>query len=231
MAYFANVFSLELSAVYVIDQDVSPDGEPVELTYENGHYTVWVAGSALMSSGMHRSEREMAVVAAKYVGHRKHARVLIGGLGLGYTLRATLDSFSSDAEITVAELLPIIIRHHRGVLEPLAKYPLRDRRVTLFEGNVLHAVSNGPWDAALLDVDNGAEAFTVSGNAELYTEAGLRSFHDSLTPGGVLIIWSASPNRNFVRYLQSLGLRVRAVRTRAGGPEKKVKHTLFVIER
>ncbi|MBT8495568.1 MAG: hypothetical protein KJO07_21150 [Deltaproteobacteria bacterium] len=222
---------LRTSRMYIIDQDVSPDGDPIELTYENGHYTVWVAGEALMSSEMYGSERKMAALAANHVGQRDAAKVLVGGLGLGHTLRAALDHFGRNAGIMVAELLPVIVRHHYGVLENLAGAPLRDQRVTLFEGDVLCAVSLDQWDAILLDVDNGPLAFTVASNAELYTDSGVRRFYDALTPGGILVLWSASRCRGFLKFVKRLGLPIRSVRTPSGGPEKKVKHTLFVIEK
>jgi spermidine synthase len=214
----------------VIDSDVTPNGEPIELVFEAGHYVVRVNGSPLMSSSMYGSEQAMAAVAAEKVGQRSCPRVLVGGLGMGFTLRAALDKFGAEAEVTVAELMPAVVRYNRGELGALTDHPLQDPRVTLFEGDVRGALSDGGWDAVLMDVDNGPEAFTVPSNEGLYSSAGVQMTVESLAPGGVLIIWSAFRSRTFERLVEGLGLTIDTRRVRARETGKGPFHTLFVIE-
>lgn len=215
----------------IIDSDVTADGDTIELVFEAGQYLVKINGAPLMSAAMYGSEQAMAKIAAERLGNRARARVLVGGLGMGYTLRAALDGFSAEARMTVAELLPAVIRFNRGELAQLAQHPLDDPRVTLFEGDVRDQFSPGAWDAVLLDVDNGPEAFTVPGNASLYSRAGIQRMAASLAPGGVCVIWSAFASAEFERLVAGCGLLIesRAVRARASG--KGPRHTLFVIQR
>ncbi len=212
----------------LIDADVTPDGEPIELVFEAGHYVVRLNGVPLMSSAMHGSEQAMARVAAEHLKGSRAPRILIGGLGLGFTARAALDSFSSDARITVAELLPAVVRFNRGELGTLTGRPLADKRVNLAVGDVRDSLSPGSWDAVLLDVDNGPEAFTVADNANLYRGKGLRRVVDALRPNGVLVVWSAFPSPAFERELRRTGLRVESKRVRARASGKGPRHTLFI---
>jgi spermidine synthase len=208
----------------VLGSATTPDGKSLELLREQGHYIVRVGGKSLMCSGAHGSEEAMAHVAAKV--HGPAARVLVGGLGLGYTLRATLDAFP-EAEVTVAELLPPLVGWNRGVLADLAGRPLEDPRVRLFEGDVRLALGQGGWDVALLDVDNGPEAFTVKQNEGLYDELGAALLARSLAPGGVAVVWSAGPSTAYERRLRGVGLRVETRLARSRG-RKGGRHVLFV---
>ena len=212
----------------LIDADVTPDGEPIELVFEGGHHVVRLNGVPLMSSAMHGSEQAMARVAAEHLEGSRAPRILIGGLGLGYTARAALDCFSSDARITVAELLPAVVRFNRGELGELTGHPLANERVTLAVGDVRDCLKPGAWDAVLLDVDNGPEAFTVADNASLYRGKGLRRVVDALRPKGILIVWSAFPSPSFERELKRAGLQVESKRVRARASGKGPRHTLFV---
>ncbi len=203
----------------VIDQGTTPDGSAIELAREGEHYVIRVANLLLMSSGAFGSEQAMAGVAYDAVRGRRAPRVLVGGLGIGYTLRAALDTFDRDARITVAELLPRLVHYNRGVLAPLAGHALSDRRVTVFEGDVRVQFQRGGWDVILMDVDNGPHAFTTRGNATLYDEAGTRRMAGALTPGGVLVVWSAYPSRSYERRLRRAGLdcELRKVSARSAG--------------
>jgi len=214
----------------VIDSGVTPSGEPIELVFEAGHYVVRINGAPLMSSAMYGSEQAMAVVAAERLEHRQSHRVLVGGLGMGFTLRAALDQFGADAEITVAELLPAVVRYHRGELGALTQHALDDPRVTLFEGDVRGPLSRGGWDVVLMDVDNGPEAFTVPSNQDLYSSSGIEMIIGSLSPGGVLVVWSAFPSPAFERDVERLGLAIESRRVRARASGKGPRHTLFVIQ-
>lgn len=220
----------------VLDRTTTPDGEPVELAREAGHYVIRVAGVPLMSSARTGSEQAMARVAAEALAvsstPKRRLRVLVGGLGMGFTLRAALDAFGDQATITVAELLPALVEYNRGVLGDLAGRPLADRRVRLFEGDVRAMLARGGWHAVLMDVDNGPDAFTASSNASLYGDAGAASMARSLAPGGVLVVWSAYPDPAFERRLRRAGLHCEVRRVHARGDVKKGgRHTLFVASR
>jgi len=214
----------------VIDTDVTPNGEPIELVFERGHYVVRIEGEALMSSAMHGSEEAMAKLAARRLRDRSPSRVLVGGLGMGFTLRAALESFEPRVQITVAELIPAVVRFNHGELGDLADHPLQDRRVTLFQGDVSTAMSHGNWDAVLMDVDNGPDAFTVWSNEDLYTADGIQKATDALSPGGVFVLWSAAPSPEFVRVGASIGVSIEPHRVRARAKGKGPRHTLFVIQ-
>jgi spermidine synthase len=184
----------------------------------------------LMSSRMHGSEEALATLARERLRPMERPRVLVGGLGMGFTLRAALDAFPEDADIVVAELVPGIVTWNRGVLGPLANHPLDDPRVTVEVGDVqdLLARSVGGFDAILLDVDNGPRAFTKAGNGGLYDDAGLARIKRALRPKGVLAVWSAWPDTKFERRMAYAGFEARSHTVRArlkqGGP----RHTIFV---
>ncbi len=197
-------------------------------------------GKILMSSRMHGSEEAMAEMAIKRLGLRKPgdggrpsldaACVLVGGLGLGYTLRATLDLLPPDATVIVAELIPAIVEWHRGPLAALAGRPTEDPRVQVDVKDVIATLRSSPgrFDAILLDIDNGPEAFTESSNAGLYNDRGIAAIRAALTPGGVLAVWSAWEDRRFEQRLKYAGFKVEVERVRArlkkGGP----RHTIFL---
>jgi spermidine synthase len=214
----------------VLDTSKTPDGEPLELSREAaGHYVIRVGGIPLMSSATSGSERAMARVASESLGKRRRVRVLVGGLGMGFTLRAALDTFGADARVTVAELLPALVTYNRGVLGDLAGHPLDDRRVRLFEGDVRALFAERGWDVVLLDVDNGPDAFTASANASLYNDRGVAAMARALAPGGVLVIWSAFADRGFERRLRRAGLRCDVKKIHARGDVRKgSRHVLFV---
>jgi spermidine synthase len=220
----------------VLNRTTTPDGEPLELAREAGHYVIRVAGVPLMSSARTGSEQAMARVAAEELAAssspKRAPRVLVGGLGMGFTVRAALDTFGDQATITVAELLPALVEYNRGVLGDLAGCPLADRRVHLFEGDVRAMLARGGWDAVLMDVDNGPDAFTASSNASLYGDVGAGLMARSLEPGGVLVVWSAYPDPGFERRLRRAGLRCEIQRVHARGDVKKGgRHILFVATR
>ena len=215
----------------IIDRTQTVDGAKLELVLEsNGHYVIRIEGVPLMGSGAFGSEKAMATIAKEILGERKRCRVLIGGLGMGYTCRAALDEFGPDAEITVAELLPAIVGYNRtGPLGPLADHPLKDPRTRLFEGNVRDAIELGNWDAVLLDVDDGPSPITTPSNKTLYSRKGVARMARALTPGGVVIVWSAYEDHKFERALALPGLAVEARRVWARTEAKKgSKHTLFI---
>jgi spermidine synthase len=215
----------------VLSTSKTPDGQELILSQEGQTYVFRVGGLTLMSSAQHGSEEAMAEVAAAALGDRAARRVLVGGLGMGYTLRAALDVFPKSS-IVVAELLPAVIEHNRGVLADLAARPLDDPRVRVFEGDVRTPLRESGWDAILLDVDNGPDPFTTAANASLYSNAGVALLKRSLADGGVCVIWSASSSPVFVKRVTRAGLTCREERIFSRGKVKKgSRHTLFVIQR
>jgi spermidine synthase len=213
----------------VLDRSTTPDGKPLELAREGGHYAIRVGHTLLMSSAASGSEQHMAVVAREILGARRAPRILIGGLGMGCTLRAVLEQFGKDARVTVAELLPALIRYARTFLAELAGHALDDPRVELFEGDVRDALTRASWDAILLDVDNGPSALTAASNASLYGSRGTARLHRALAADGVLVVWSVSPDIRYEAQLRAAGFDCKTVRAGArAGQSKGGRHTLFV---
>ncbi len=210
-------------------REATPEGAELLLQERDGTYLIRVGGVELMSSARHGSEEALAALALSAVG--KHARVLVGGLGLGYTLRATLDRLSADAKVVVAEISPVVVGWNRGPLGPLAGSPLSDPRVRVEVGDVgaILAASEA-LDAVLLDVDNGPSALFREGNRGLYSQDGLVAARRALVPGGVLAVWSAGPEAGFTAALRRAGFDAQEHTTpaRVGSP---TRHTVFLARR
>jgi spermidine synthase len=206
------------------------DGTLLALTRRDREYVILANGKSLMSSLMHGSEEALATLACQHARTRSRPCVLVGGLGMGFTLRATLDVLPEGAVVVIAELLPTVVEWNRGPLGPLADHPLKDRRVTLVIGDVADTLkgSRDRFDAVLLDVDNGPDAFTATANQGLYGDAGLTAIRTALTRGGVVGVWSAREDRKFEQRLRYGGFEVEVVRVRArlkkGGPH----HVIFL---
>jgi len=187
----------------------------------------------LMSSRLHGSEEALATLGCTETRGQAHPRVLVGGLGMGITLRAVLDVLPSTASVIVAELVPAVIQWNRESLAALAGYPLRDPRVRIEVADVGLTLrqNHGRFDAILLDVDNGPAAFTVGVNAGLYDNSGVAAAYAALCPRGTLAIWSAWEDRKFEQRLRFHGFTVTVERVRArlkkGGP----RHTIFLAHK
>ncbi len=214
----------------IIGEALTPNGTDIKLTRRGNEYIILADGKSLMSSRMHGSEEALATLACRRAQTLKQPCILIGGLGMGFTLRATLDFLPSDATIVVAELVPAVVDWNRGALGSLAGSPLKDRRVQVHVGDVAVALRSGlgRFDAVLLDVDNGPAPFTSSDNARLYDDKGLAVAYAALKIGGVLAVWSAREDRKFEQRLRYVGFSVEVERVRArlkkGGP----RHTIFL---
>jgi len=214
----------------LLGQTRTPDGDDMTLLHRDGEYVILANGKTLMSSRMHGSEEALATLACRQVRALEEPCVLVGGLGMGFTLRATLDLLPPAATVIVAELIPAVVEWNRGPLGPLAAHPLKDRRVRVEVGDVATTLGAGPgrFDAVLLDVDNGPDAFTSSRNAGLYSDRGLAAIRAALKAGGVLAVWSAWEDRKFEQRLRygSFAVEVERVRGRLkkGGP----RHTIFL---
>jgi spermidine synthase len=212
----------------VLGEASTPTGDTMTLSREGAGVVVRVRNEVLMSSRVHGSEDALADVGCADLSGRR-AHVLVGGLGLGYTLRACLDRLGPQAEITVSELMPAIVAWSRDLVGDLAGRPLEDPRVRVSEGDVFDAMRPGAFDAILLDVDNGPEALTVPSNTRLYRGRGLARVAQALRPGGRLVVWSAFESPRFVRELSQAGLAHEVVRVRARGAVKKgSRHLLYV---
>lgn len=214
-----------------IDKAITPDGKELVLYERDGVFTIRVNGFELMSSRAHGSEEEMAkLVLGQLKTHRP--RVLVGGLGMGYTLRAVLDRVSHSSRITIAELLPEVVTWNREHLAFLADSPLDDARVELAVSDVSRVMASRPdtFDAILLDVDNGPAALTDDRNARLYVADGLTTIRRSLRRNGVLGVWSAGPDRDYERALRRAGYRFRVETVRARRRTKGPKHTIFIAK-
>jgi spermidine synthase len=217
----------------LLGQTTTADGATLMLSRRDREYVIFANGKLLMSSRMHGSEEAMAAFALKRVKGLAEPSVLVGGLGLGFTLRATLDLLPPGASAVIAELVPAVVLWNQGPLGPLAGHPLDDKRVTVIVGDVLVALRSNPgrFDAVLLDVDNGPDAFTTHDNARLYGDHGLAAARAALKPGGVLAVWSAWEDRKFEQRLRYNGFTVSVERVRArlkqGGP----RHTIFLAEK
>jgi spermidine synthase len=208
----------------------APDGTLLALTRRDTEYVILANGKSLMSSRMHGSEEAAATLACRHVRHLAEPHVLVGGLGMGFTLRAALDLLPAAGIVTVAELVPAVIEWNRGPLGSLAGHPLKDPRVRVESCDVamtLHA-NRARFHAVVLDVDNGPSAFTASSNAALYDDRGLAAARASLAPGGILSVWSSREDRKFEQRLRYAGFDVQVERVRArlkkGGP----RHVIFL---
>jgi spermidine synthase len=198
-----------------------PTGERLTLHRRRDEFSVNVNDVLLMNSQSHYSEEQLAALGCAHITARPRARVLIGGLGMGFTLRAALDMLRPDATVEVAELLPQVVEWNRGPLGHLATHPLDDPRTVVRTQDVQATLASArePYDAVLLDVDNGPFAFTSSSNDGLYTDAGLRSIGRALARSGVLALWSAWEDGSFTNRLRRNGFhsRKKRVPARPGG--------------
>jgi len=182
-------------------------------------FSLRVGGVELMNSRMHGSEEALAELALAGRAFSGRPHILIGGLGLGFTVRAALEHLPGSASVTVAELVPAVHSWNRLHLGHLAGHPLDDPRVTVREGDVADLIKRPPtrFDVVLLDVDNGPEGTTSDGNEWLYSSAGAAAVASALNPEGVLAVWSSFPSPAYVRRLQAAGFRVREHMVRARG--------------
>jgi spermidine synthase len=195
----------------------TPDGTWLELRRHDGEFVFRADGYDLMTSRQHGSEDAMMALACPKPG--PGATVLIGGLGMGYTLRSTLDLLPPDGKAVVAELVPDVVAWNREYMGGLNGNPLDDPRTELFEGDVAIAIRKGVgrFDAILLDVDNGPDALTQRYNGWLYSHSGLVGSYDALRPKGALAVWSVADEPSFEHRLSSVGFRPSTHKVNAHG--------------
>ena len=208
-----------------------PSGAALTLHEHDGSFCIRLAGRELMHSQAAFSELALGEVGTARLPAGKPARVLIGGLGLGFTLRSVLEHTGSAVTVDVAELLPEIVDWNRGHLATLNGALLDDPRVTVEVGDVLELVRRAApasYDAILLDIDNGPTAMVQAANAQLYDSRGLRLLAAALAPGGRLVVWSAGEDRAFERRLAQAGFRVQALPVKIHAGARQASGRLFV---
>jgi spermidine synthase len=215
----------------LVDTAPMPGGGELRLIRRGEEYSIMLGANELMNSRLSGSEEELARIACARIRGRPRARVLIGGLGMGFTLRAALDALGSDAEVTVAELVPAVVEWARGPLAHLFGTSLDDPRTRLVAADVAEQIGPaGAWDAILLDVDNGPQGLSVAGNDRLYDRRGLAAAERALRPGGVLAVWASEPDAGFTRRLGQAGFEVEEVAARARGG-RGARHRLWFATR
>jgi len=201
----------------LLDQATTPDGRPMTLHEHDGVYMIRIDGVELMSTRQHHSEEKLAELACAHLRERAPAaRVLIGGLGLGFTLRAALENLGPDATVVVVELMPAVIRWNQTPDYQLGADAMADPRVEVVTGDVVEVLkkSRGRFDAIMLDVDNGASGLTAATNSRLYSVAGLAMVRAALRSDGCLAVWSADADPAFVQRMGQGGFAVTVERVR-----------------
>ena len=204
-------------------------GDELRLFRRGADFMIVLDRNELMNSRMSGSEEALAVMTCDLLAGRAAPHILIGGYGMGFTLRAALGALGHDAQITLSELVPEIIEWARGPMSELADGCLDDPRVKLIEGDVVALIegANGSYDAILLDVDNGPDGLTRTGNDRLYSARGLSAAKRALKSGGILAVWSAGPDPVFAQRLRNAGFGVNEVVVRARSNGKGPRHVIW----
>jgi len=211
-----------------------PDAdEELHLLRRGQEHSIRLGTAELMSSRATGSESALAELTCDRLKGRTRARLLVGGLGMGYTVAAALCQLGPRAQVVVAELVPAVVEWARGPLADLAGRPLDDPRVAVQETDVAHIIGaqEEAWDAILLDVDNGPQALTRGTNDRLYSRQGLGAAFAALRPQGVLAIWSAEADRAFSKRLGQTGFQVQETRVRARAPGRGAHHLIWLATR
>ncbi|MER8635245.1 hypothetical protein [Mesorhizobium sp. M0664] len=213
-----------------LDSAKTPDGgRELRLKRRGGEFSIMLGANELMNSRLSGSEEALAKLSCQRIAGRRTPNILIGGLGMGFTLRAALAELGDDAQVTVAELVPAVVAWARGLMAEVFDGCLDDRRVGIREADVGQLIRSqaSAWDAILLDVDNGPEGIVYKANDALYGAAGLISARAALKPGGVLAVWSQGPDAGFTRRLKQAGFTVEEVKVRAHG-KRGARHIVWL---
>ena len=214
-----------------IDRAEVPGGEgEVVLRRRGAEYSIRAATTELMNSRLHGSEDALAELTCGRIERKTGQRILIGGLGMGFTLAAALQHLELDACVIVAELIPAVVRWNREHLGHLAGQPLDDSRVTIWQEDVVESIirEKSHWDAILLDVDNGPDGLTREGNDQLYGIRGLKNVFYALRQGGLLAVWSSGADEQFTRRLKRCNFKTEVVSVWARKPGKGARHTIWL---
>jgi spermidine synthase len=215
-----------------LDRAIMNDGSELAIAQRDRQFAIRVDGQVLMNSDSHGSEEKLATHGCERLRAKRRARVLIGGLGMGFTARAALDELGPDARVDVAEIAGAVVQWNRDLIGHLAGAPLRDRRLRVIEIDVATAIARAAdrYDAILLDVDNGPQALTSIHNKRLYTRSGLESARSALRTDGVLAVWSTFDARSFTTRLVESRFEVTVKRVRAQ-PTSNQRHVLWLARR
>jgi len=194
-----------------IASTLTSDGNELALYRHDRDFSIKINGQDLMQSRRHESELELAMLGCAHLVYHEAPCILVGGLGMGYTLRQVLDMLGPHARVVVSELMDMVVRWNQDFLGELNGHPLRDKRVELITGDILELISSstGRFDAILLDIDNGPEALTDSGNNRLYSIGGIKACRRALREDGCLAVWSAGPSNEFEKILMRCSFNVR----------------------
>ena len=208
----------------------TPDGGEMVLYQHGRDFSIQINGQDLMLSRQHESELELARLGCAHLADRKVPRILIGGLGMGYTLRQALDMLSPRAQVVVGELLGAVVEWNREFFGELNGHPLGDERVDLKTGDIVDLISRSRsrFDAILLDIDNGPGVMTDSGNRRLYGREGILACRRALRKQGCLAVWSAEPSKKFEQLLMSCSFHVRRFRLSAYKGSKSQSRFVWV---
>ncbi|WFR95574.1 spermidine synthase [Rhizobium tumorigenes] len=205
-------------------------GGELRLKQRGREFSIMLGSNELMNSRLSGSEEALATLACERIADRPSPHLLIGGLGMGFTLRAALAAISSDARVTVAELVPAVVAWARGPMAEIFSGSLVDPRVAIHEGDVAAAIQSGreSYDAILLDVDNGPDGLTHAANDGLYDRKGLLAARDALRPGGLLAVWSSGPDTRFTKRLRDARFSAEEVAIRANGKRGGARHMIWI---
>jgi spermidine synthase len=205
------------------------DAGELRLKQRGSEYSIMLGSTELMNSRLSGSEEALAALSCERIAGRKNPGMLVGGLGMGFTLRAALALLPQDARVVVAELVPAVVEWARGPLADLHGGTLDDPRVDIHLGDVSALIRSkkAAYDAILLDVDNGPDGLTRASNDNLYSHDGLRAAKTALRPNGVLAVWSSAPDRAFTRRLREVGFATDEVSVRANG-KNGARHVLWM---
>jgi spermidine synthase len=216
-----------------LDKAEVPDGGELRLMRRGAEFSIMLGQNELMNSRLGGSEAALAAIACERMRPGKAPRILIGGLGMGFTLRAALAAVGAEARIVVAELVPAVVAWARGPMAEVFSQSLADPRVSIREADVGEVIRSGPsaYDAILLDVDNGPEGLSRTANDALYDARGLRAARAALRPGGVFAVWSSGPDPKFSQRLRHAGFEVDEVRMRASGRRGGARHLIWIATR
>ncbi|PZV38220.1 hypothetical protein [Mesorhizobium kowhaii] len=213
-----------------LDSAKTPDGgQELRLKRRGSEFSIMLGTNELMNSRLSGSEEALAKLSCQRIASHRQPRILIGGLGMGFTLRAALAELGNDAGIVVAELVPAVVAWARGAMAEVFGDCLDDPRVTVQETDVGQLIRSEPaaWDAILLDVDNGPEGIVHKSNDALYSLHGLGAARTALKTGGVLAVWSQGTDSGFTRRLKQAGFVVEEVNTRANG-KRGARHIIWI---
>lgn len=216
----------------LLDTAVTPDSQPLRLKQRGAEFSIMLGSNELMNSRLSGSEEALARLSVERLAGRPSPHILIGGLGMGFTLRAALAALGEDAKLTVAELIPAVVDWAQGPMAAVFASCLDDPRVTIAVEDVGAIIdrSASSFDAILLDVDNGPDGLTTETNGGLYSPTGLKRSFAALRPGGVLAVWSAGPDGRFTRALRQAGFAVEEVSVRAH-KKQGARHVIWLATR